>query len=303
MAEIEIVFLGTTAGIPTRERAHPAIHIAFRGEKEFCFLFDCGEGTQRQMLIANLNLMKIQYIFITHWHGDHFLGLPGLVDSMSFEGRTKPLKIFAPEVKKLKKILDFNGIERSFEVIMREVPVEENRIQDLVENEEFKIVSTPVKHGLPSVAYGLVEKEKFRIDKEKAKKLGLPVQGKIYAELKEKGEVVFEGKKITIEEVCMVTKGKKVVYSGDTKICQNLLNLARDADLLIQDCTYFDNGEFDDYEHASIKEIIDAADEIKAKKVILTHISRRYRDTERLKEKIRAYPNWQIAEDFMRVKI
>ena len=85
--------------------------------------------------------------------------------------------------------------------------------------------------------------------------------------------MVYEGKKITLEEVCVAVKGKKVVYSGDTKICQNLLNLAKDTDLLIQDCTYFDNGEFDEYEHASIKELTEVADKIKAKKIILTHIS------------------------------
>jgi len=303
MTEIEITILGTTAGIPTRERAHPAIYLSYRGEKEFCFLFDCGEGTQRQMLLANLNLMKLNEIFITHWHGDHYLGLPGLVDTMSFEKRVRPLTIYAPESRKIMDLLNCGYSSREFEVVIKDVPAKGDRIVDLLETEDFKVVSIPVEHSIPAVAYGLIEKDKVRIDKEKAREVELPAQGQIYREIKEKGRVIFKGREIKLEDISLTTKGKKVVYSGDTRVCDNLIKLAQNADLLIQDCTYFNSGEFEEYEHTSIKDLIEMVEKIKVKKVILTHISRRYRDPDQLKEKIKAYPNWRIAEDFMRITI
>ncbi|HDN85418.1 MAG TPA: ribonuclease Z [Candidatus Aerophobetes bacterium] len=305
MAKIEVTILGTTAGVPTRERAHPAIYLVYRGGEEFCYLFDCGEGTQRQILFANLNFMKINEIFITHWHGDHYLGLPGLVDTMGFENRKKPLTIFAPDVKRAKALLNIGYFSREFKIILKDVPDKGKSITQLVDTDDFKIVSTPVEHFVPAVGYAFLEKDKILIDKEKIRRLGLPDKGIIYREIKEKGRVIFKGKEIKLENISKVRKGKKVVYSGDTKICDNLIKLAENADLLIQDCTYFnfDGESFEDYGHASFEDVLGMMKKIKVKKIILTHISRRYKDKEKLKKMIKVYPDLEIAEDFMKISV
>ncbi len=305
MSEIDICILGTTAGIPTRKRGHPAIYLSHKDRYESCYLFDCGEGTQRQILLAGLNPMKINEIFITHWHGDHYFGLPGLIDTMGFEGRERPLTIYGPEAKKMiSHLLSLGYISRRFDVIPKDVPSEGNEITELLDTPSFKIASIPAKHGVPAVSYAFIEKEKKKIDKDKARQLGLPEQGKIYKEIKEKGGIFFQGRKIEFEDISLTKKGKKVVYSGDTEICDNLMKLAEGADLLIQDCTYFDTESFEDrHHHASLKDIVNVIDRIKVKKILLTHISRRYKDEDVLEEMVRDYPNIDLARDFMKIKI
>ena len=303
MAKIEITILGTTAGIPTRERAHPALYLSYKGKNEFCYLFDCGEGTQRQILLADLNPMKLNEIFITHWHGDHWLGLFGLIDTMGFENRLKPLTIYAPEAEKLTSLLDLGYSSKRFKITPKDVPAKDCQIKNLLETHDFKIVSVPVKHDVAAVAYSLMEKDRVKINKEKAKKVGLPAQGPIYREIKEKGRVIFKGTKIEFKDISLVEKGKKMVYSGDTEICDNLIRLVQDADLLIQDCTYFDSEKSKEYGHASLEDVVKMIEISKVKRVILTHISRRYRDLEKLRRKLRDYPPLRIAEDFMKVTI
>ncbi|MCD6574954.1 ribonuclease Z [Candidatus Aerophobetes bacterium] len=303
MSRIEIVFLGTTAGIPTRKRSHPALHLTYTSDREFCYLFDCGEGTQRQMLIAGLNFMKINHIFITHWHADHYLGLPGLVETMGFEGRNTPLTICSTEPDRTRVLLNLGYSPPSFNIIYKAVPTGEHGITSLLETDYFTIVSTPVNHTVPSVAYALVEKDKVRIDKEKLKKLGLPDKSELYGELKRKGKVFFNSKQVKLEEVYSVEKGKKVVYSGDTRICDSLIEISQNADLLIQDCTYFDSQDFEDYGHASVGEVMKFLDKVKVARVILTHISRRYKDLRSLRKMVKNHPNLEIAKDFMRVVV
>ena len=303
MANVEVTILGTTAGIPTRERAHAALYLSYKGKNEFCYLFDCGEGTQRQILLADLNPMKLDEIFITHWHGDHYLGLPGLIDTMSFENRPKPLTIYAPEKEKLTNLLNLGHFSKGFKITPKDVPAEGCQVKKLLETSDFKIVSLPVRHNVAAVAYSLIEKDRVKINKEKAKKVGLPAQGLIYREIKEKGRVIFEGKKIEFEDISLVEKGKKIVYSGDTEICDNLIRLAGDADLLIQDCTYFDSERKEKYGHASLEDVVKMVEKAGVKRVILTHISRRYRDLEKLRRRLRDYPTLTVAEDFMKVTI
>lgn len=305
MSKIDICILGTTAGIPTRERGHPAIYLSYKDRNEYCCLFDCGEGTQRQILFANLNLMKIEDIFITHWHGDHSFGLPGLIDTMGFEERKLPLSIYAPRANKvINYLLNLGYLSRNFEIITEDVPDEGSEITELVDTSLFKIVSIPAKHGVPAVSYALIEKDRVKIDKEKAKRIGLPEQDRIYKEIKEKGKAVFQGKEIKLEDISLVKKGKKVVYSGDTEICDNLIKLAQGADLLIQDCTYFDTESFKgQHQHASLKDILNVIDQIKVKKIILTHISRKYRDVNELKGIIKNYPTLKLAKDLMKITV
>lgn len=302
MSKITITILGTAAGVPTAERGHSSVYLSYDDGCERCLLFDCGENTQRQLIKAHLNMMKIEGIFITHWHGDHCLGLPGIVDTMGFEGRDRRLDIYAPERARIARSLGFSHSMTRFAIKAHNVPPKGSKVSTLSETERFSIVSMPAKHSVPCVSYALVEKDKRSIDTEKIKKLGLPEQDKRYQELKYKGTTIIDGRKIQFEDVSSLQKGKKIVYSGDTEICDNLRNLAKEADLLIQDCTYFDEmGPDRPYKHASFLEIVEMVREIKIKRTVLTHISRRYEDIVSLRELVKKEPNLEIAEDFMQI--
>ncbi len=300
MTQIEVTFLGTTAGVPTPHRNQASIYVRYQSENEFCFLFDCGEGTQRQIFSSGLNFMRINDIFITHWHADHFAGLLGLMETMNLEKRTKPLNIYGPEADRfVENLLDLGYASKRYDVIARPVPFEGTEISTLLETEEFRICSIPAKHGIPAVAYAFIEKDRVKIDKAKAKQLGLPEKGPIFKKLKQDGKAEWHGKKIELEEIAFIEKGKKFVYSGDTLPCKNLVKLSQDADLLAHDSTFFEEM---DSRHANVNEVIKLAEEAKAKQLILTHISRRYQ-LEELKDKIKDYPNVKLAKDLMNVVI
>lgn len=305
MSRIKITMLGTTAAIPTRDRAHSAVYFSYTSAEEFCCLFDCGEGAQRQLLYAGLNLMKINNVFITHWHGDHSLGLAGLTDTMGFCERKSPFYLYGPEAKKAEKNLGLNYPKGTFKIVPHNVPSKGRQIKTLLDTERFCIVSIPVKHGVPSVSYAFVEKDRDSIiDLKKAKELGLPEKGDIYKKLKA-GKTVIKGeKRIVLKDVSKTVIGKKVVYSGDTEVCDNLKAIIKNADLLIQDCTYFeDKPARKPYKHAAFPEIIEMVSEENVKKVILTHISRKYQDIKQLRKIIEKYPTFKIAEDFMEIVI
>ncbi len=305
MTQIEVTFLGTTAGIPTKHRNHAAIHMLYRSENEFSYLFDCGEGTQRQIFTAGLNFMRLDEIFISHWHADHFAGLLGLMETMNLEKREKQLTIFGPEAGRfVGTLLDLGYASKNFPIIPQDVPFEGSEITTLLEMLEFSIVSIPAKHGIPAVSYAFVEKDRIKIDRDKAKKLGLPAQGPVYGKIKEEGSASFRGRTINLDDIAFVERGKKVVYSGDTMVSKNMIKLASGADLLIHDSTFFEEDVFDkQYRHTTFEDVLRIAEEAKVKQVILTHISRRYQNVELMKEKIRDHPNAKIAKDFMRVVV
>lgn len=303
MTQIEVTFLGTTAGVPTKTRNHASLHLLYRSEQEFPFLFDCGEGTQRQMFLAGVNFMRLNEIFISHWHADHYAGLLGLMETMNLERRSKDLRVFGPEADKFVYALDNLGYaSKGFRLVAENVEFEETAVTVLLNAPEFQIVSIPAKHGIPAVSYAFIEKDRVKIDKEKAKKMGLPSQGKIFKTLKEKGSVSFRGRKVNLEDISFTEKGKKVVYSGDTMVHKNMEKLAKDADLLIHDSTFFEEDVFDkQYRHTTFEDVLKMADKAKVKQVILTHISRRYQNVQTMKEKIQEHKNAKIAKDFMKV--
>lgn len=303
MTSIEVTFLGTTAAIPTKDRNHAAIYVRYQSEQEYMCLFDCGEGTQRQIFSSGLNFMRINDIFITHWHADHFAGLLGLMETMNLEDRKKPLAIFAPEAEKfVPMLLEIGYSTKNFGIIPRNVEFEGTRLEKLVETPEFTIAAMPMKHGIPAAAYAFIEKDRIKIDKAKAKNLGLPPTGPVYKKIKSGGRASFRGKEIKLEDIAIVEHGKKIVYSGDTLPNKNMVALAENADLLIHDSTFLaEMGE--GYKHASFDDVMKIAQQSKAKNVVLTHISRRYQDMDEIKEKMKDYPNVRIARDFMKIVV
>ena len=237
---MEIIFLGTSSAVPTLERNHPSI--ALRAFAEV-MLFDCGEGTQRQLIEAKISPMKITKIFISHFHGDHILGLGGLIQSLGFRGREKDLDIYGP--KGLHKII--NAIS-SFGYFQINYNLNIHEIQDgtIIETEDYVVECAKVEHNIPSYAYSIREKKKPLFLREKAEELGIP-PGPLYGKLHNGEEVEFEGRIIKPEQVLgEAKKGNKISYSGDTRPCEAMIRLARDSDILIHESTY----EAEDYQRA-----------------------------------------------------
>ncbi|NOX72027.1 MAG: ribonuclease Z [Candidatus Micrarchaeota archaeon] len=298
---LEIVMLGTGAGIPTRDRNHPAMWLHY-GEENM--LWDCGEGTQRQMMLAGVNLMKIDNIFITHWHADHWAGLISLFQTMNFEGRKRPLYIHAPEAERfVKDILDLGYWGLGFEIISMPVQFEENKETVVYESNDFLVTSIPVKHSVPAVAYAFREKDRWNVDIKKAERLYGLKEGRLVGKLKREGSITLKNKVITLEDVGVLRQGINVIYSGDTMSCKNLATLSKNADLLITDATFIENME--DRMHMTIKDAIELAENANAKMAVLTHFSRRHPHNSEIKEEAAKYArniDVMVAKDLMRIE-
>jgi len=297
---LEVVFLGTGSGIPSKKRNPAAIWLQYEAD---CMLWDCGEGTQRQLMNAGLNFMKINRIFITHWHADHWAGLIGLMQTMNLEKRKRSLEIYGPEAERfVGDILDLDYWGPRFRVIGRNVPFEGSAATTVLKEDRFRILSIPVEHTVPSVAYAFQEDDSWNVDIEKSERLYGLKQGPLVGKLKEKGSIVLKGKTIKLEEVGIHKPGLKLVYSGDTRACQNLVTLSKAADLLICDATFAEEDE--SKMHSSAKATALLAKKAGVSQLALTHFSRRYQDVRELeKEAKKVFPNTIMAEDFMRLKL
>ncbi len=297
---MEIIFLGTSSAVPTLERNHPSI--ALRAFAEV-MLFDCGEGTQRQLIEAKISPMKITKIFISHFHGDHILGLGGLIQSLGFRGREKDLDIYGP--KGLHKII--NAIS-SFGYFQINYNLNIHEIQDgtIIETEDYVVECAKVEHNIPSYAYSIREKKKPLFLREKAEELGIP-PGPLYGKLHNGEEVEFEGRIIKPEQVLgEAKKGNKISYSGDTRPCEAMIRLARDSDILIHESTY----EAEDYQravdnaHSTSVEAAEIAREANVNELVLTHISTRYTSDENIKsEAQKVFKNTKVARDYMKIDL
>lgn len=301
---IEVTFLGTVSGIPSRERNHPAIVLEYSGEEKDILLFDCGEGTQKQLMVSGISFMKISKIFITHWHADHFAGLIPLIQTMSLEKRKKELKIFAPEAEKfVSNILALGYFGVRFPITAVDIPFSGDEATKADETQDYEVLSIPAWHTVPSVGFCFKEKDRWSIDLDKLKSLGVR-RGYWLKKLKRDGRAVCKGKEVKIEQVANLKPGLRVVYSGDTKPCENVLKLSEGADLLIHDATFLEEEEVDGKGHADVKGAAEIARKAGVKQLVLTHISRRYTSAKEIEEKAKeTFKNTKVAYDFMKVKL
>ena len=217
MKEIKITFLGTGDAIPTKKRNHTAILVSFKNEN---ILIDCGEGTQRQFKIANLSHSKIDRILISHHHGDHVLGLPGLFQTLAMRDYKKTLKIYGPKgIKRYISIIE--ELIKGFNINTNVKEVSGK----FIDEKEFYIQSTPMSHGTPANAYSIILKDKIRLNKSKLKKLKLP-NSPILKKLQEGKDITYKGRKIKFKSVSYIEKGKKVTFVLDTAYNENAIRLA-----------------------------------------------------------------------------
>ncbi|WP_423792953.1 ribonuclease Z [Methanocaldococcus indicus] len=273
-----ITFLGTSAAVPTKKRNHIGIAFKYNGD---IFLFDCGENIQRQFLYSPLSPMKIKAIFITHLHGDHILGLPGIIQSLSFLERKEDLLIFGPKGIKdiVKYSLSFGYCSINFNIKVFEIDSREPI--DVYREEKFRIIAYPLEHFVDNYSYTFLEIKKPRLDIEKAKKLKVKI-GPDLKRLKNGYPVRnIDGELIYPEDVLLPPKkGISLSYSGDTLPIKEYGKFLKDngVDILIHEATYDDSLKdlaVESY-HSTIGDAVKIADIAEVKSLILTHISARY---------------------------
>ncbi|MBW9221443.1 ribonuclease Z [Methanothermococcus sp. SCGC AD-155-C09] len=277
---MKIVFLGTGAAVPAKNRNPTSIAIKFNGET---FLFDCGEGTQRQMIYTDVSPMKIDNIFITHLHGDHILGIPGLLQSMGFNGRKTPINIYGPpETEEIIRIMLNMGYHSiNFQVNVYEIPIEKPHC--ILESESYKIYSYPMEHSIPTLGYVFKEKKKPQLDIKRAIELGINV-GPDLKKLKEGRSVILkDGREIHPVDVLLPPKrGISIGYSGDTLPLKDFGKFLKslDCNILIHEATFDSSKKENALEtmHSTIENAVNIGTIAKVEELILTHISARYDD-------------------------
>lgn len=295
MAEkVKIIFLGTAAQIPTSKRNHTAIFLQY---KEDNILVDCGEGTQRQFRKAKINPGKITRILITHFHGDHILGLPGLISTLGFSEYNKTLNIYGPKGIKefVNNFLKYSKSEPKFKIVVEEVSGK------FFQGKDFYLEAEKMNHGTPTNAYSFVIEDKLRMDKSKLKKSKLPL-GKHISELQSGKDIVFDGKKYKSKELTYIEKGKKVSFVLDTLMNERIENFVKDSDLLILESSFGSDLEKEAKEHMHLtaEQCGKIAKKSKSKKLLLTHISQRYEKDLNflLKDAKKNFSKVEIVKDF-----
>jgi ribonuclease Z len=325
---MELIILGSAAATPIRNRNLSSIAVKYKNQ---IILFDCGEDFQRRFAEAGLKFNKPMKIFITHFHGDHIIGLPGFLFRLSLNERTAPMMIFGPRNLFLylfihrkilglkaryplkiieidhqtKELIEFEGLDS--EQPKRIIKMSNNIVFD---SKYYSIKFALVEHSVITYAYAFIEKPRYgKFNPDRAKNLGIP-ESNLWKRLQEGDIIEFNGKTIDPVKQGIVgpeKPGRKITYSGDLKPSDSLLDLGKDSDILIHEAT-FAKALAEIAAEKKHSTSIDAAIEAKkmnAKKLILTHISSRYQEDalELLKEAREIFPNTILAEDLLKIEL
>ncbi|CZQ86943.1 ribonuclease z/bn [Trichococcus palustris] len=300
---MKIQFLGTGAGVPSTSRNLSSIALKLLDERNAIWLFDCGEGTQQRVLKTAIRPRKIEKIFITHLHGDHIFGLPGLLSSRAFQGGNTPLNIYGPKgVKEF--VLTSLRISQShlrYPIFFHEI--EEEGV--IFEDEQFRVSCMKLNHGIVSYGYRVEEADyPGELQAERLKEQNVPA-GPLYGKLKN-GETVTlpDGRIINGQDfIGRPTKGRIVTILGDTRRTKNTVVLAKDANVLIHESTFGkeDQAIAADYFHSTCIDAANVAKEAGVKQLYLTHISARYLSgnaTQLQKDARRIFENSKLVNDY-----
>jgi len=299
---MELTFLGTGAGVPSKERNVTAISLSLLQEQNTIWLFDCGESTQHQILHTSIKPRKINKIFITHLHGDHIFGLPGLLSSRSFQGGEDPLTVYGPPGIKMyiETSLKISGTHLTYPLIVKEI--NEGKIS---EDDQFTIYAKKLEHGITSYGYRIEEKNKpGELLADKLKKIGI-MPGPIYQKIKDNEFITTEdGQTLNCKEfIGPKKKGRIVCILGDTRFKEDHIPFVKDADMLVHEATF--DGEkktlANEYFHSTTTQAAALAKSGSVHSLILTHISSRYQKEDNdmlLAEAREVFPNTYLAQDF-----
>jgi ribonuclease Z len=298
--DLDIVFLGTSGSMPTAQRA-PAASLVRRGGERL--LFDCAEGTQRQLLRSGVGLIELREIFLTHYHADHYLGLPGMLKTFALRGRELPLDVYGPPG--LKSL--FAVLKRIFGQLSYPVELHELRAGDALERSGYHLVVFQVSHGVSAIGYALVEEPRpGRFDVEAADALGVP-PGPERGELQRGGSITLpDGRTITPDTVLGPARaGRKLVLTGDTMPAASVLEIAHAADVLVHEATFAEEEQerAHDTEHSTAREAAELARAADVKMLALTHLSNRYFGPELVREARAVFPETVVPKDFDIIEI
>ena len=306
---MQITFLGTSAGVPTRARnvSCVALRLEQRGE---VWLFDCGEGTQHQLLRSDLKISQITRIFITHMHGDHIFGLMGLLATCGMAGHVERVDIYGPR-----------GLSEYVRETTRRsqtrfsYPAEVRTVEPgtIFEDKEYTVTCAPLAHRLPAFGYRVTEKDRpGRFDVERARALGIP-EGPLYGRLKRGEQVTLpDGRVVDGRELTGPTEtGRSVAYCTDTTYCRSSVELAEGADLLIHEATFAraDEELARQSTHSTAETAARVAREADVRRLAITHISPRYNEVnpvtpqDLLAEARAVFPDTLLARDFLTIDV
>ena len=300
---LRVVFLGTSGSVPTLKRSLPSVVVQCPRDQ---WMFDCGENVQRQMMQAKVSFHRKMKVFITHLHGDHVLGLPGLLQTMALMDRKEPVQIYGP--KGLKDFLVCTKETLNFGL---NYPVEFNQILSegvVCNEEEYMVMATKSNHAVESYAYAFVEKPRpGKFYPKKALALGVAA-GELWSKLQRGEEITLSDGKVVKPNDVMgpLRAGRKIVYTGDTKPFDSFATFAEGADLVIHDCTFDDSlvekAGLDG--HSTPSQAARQAKAAGAKQLVLSHISARYPNAGLLLDQAKkTFANVVLAEDFMELEL
>jgi ribonuclease Z len=298
--DLDLVFLGTAGSMPTAQRAPAALLVRRGGDR---LLFDCAEGTQRQLLRSSVGLVELGEIFVTHFHADHILGLPGLFKTFSLRGRERPLEVHGP-----RGLVDLLGsLKRVVGKLSYDVRVVEVEPGDVLERDGYRLVAFVVSHGVPAVGWSLIEATRpGRFDVETADALGVP-SGPARGAL-QRGESVTlpDGRTVSAEQVLGPPRpGRKIVITGDTAPSETVVEAAWGTDVLVTEAT-FSEEERDRAEetmHQTAAQAAGIAQRANVGLLALTHLSNRYFGPEIAREAREIFPETVVPKDFDVVEV
>lgn len=284
---MKAVFLGTSGSVPTKDAGLPAVAV----HAHEWMLFDCGEGTQRQMMKYKVPYGSVNAVFISHLHLDHYLGLYGYMETLRMSNRYYPIKIFVPPGFRRLNLPDFVEIVRLYE-------------GKIYENKEFEVFAFKVEHSTEAYGFKVCRKKRRRFDTVKSNKLGL--RGVMFKEILEKGKIEVNGSIVKLDDVSKEVVGPCLVYTGDTRPCESTINNSKEVDVLIHESMFLDELKELAVErmHSTALEAGEVAKSAKVKKLILTHISPRYKDRKVIEEEARkVFGNVFVSYDGMVVEV
>jgi ribonuclease Z len=293
--DLDLVFLGTSGSAPTASRAPAALLVRRGGDR---LLFDCGEGTQRQLMRSTVGLPDLEEIFLTHYHGDHYLGLPGMLKTFQLRQREVPLTIYGPA-----GLVDlFSGLRRVFGRLAYPLDLVEVRPGDALERDGYRLLAFPVDHGVSAVGWALDEAERpGRFDSEAADRLGVPVGPERGALQRGESVTLPNGRVLAAAEVVGPARpGRRVVVAGDTAPVETVVALAERADVLVHEATFTEEEHERAVEtlHSTARQAAETARSAGVRLLALTHVSPRYFGPELLAEAQEVFDATVVPRDF-----
>jgi ribonuclease Z len=296
--DLSVLFLGTAGSMPTVQRAPASLLIRRGGDR---ILIDCGEGTQRQLL-RSVGLPELEHVFLTHFHADHFLGLPGMMKTFALRGRELPLHIYGP--RGLTGLI--SDLRRIYGKLSYEVRLVELGPTEAAEFGDYRIGAYSVVHRMEALGYALVEDERpGRFDPDRAVALGVPA-GPLYGELQRGVTVEANGRRVSPADVMGATRpGRKLVFTGDTQPCESTVAVAQGAELLVHDGTFAGDEEERARQtgHSTAPEAARIAGEAGVSLLALTHLSSRYFGAAIEKEAREVFERTVVPRDFDMVEV